>query len=76
VEIALRGQSRDSLYTEYMSITNDAEAVVKYMSGFGAYKRFIYKDTEGKIDELLHEKAIFTGFKFLSEIDLRELGIY
>ena len=46
-----------------MSVTNDAEAVVRELiaSGWGAY-RFMYKDSMGNWDELLHDGKQFTGF--------------
>ncbi len=46
-----------------MSITNDAEAVVADLieAGYADF-RFIYKDTMGQWDELLHNELRFTGF--------------
>lgn len=47
-----------------MSITNDAEAVVHelHKQGLGKRKLFYY-DSEGKLDELLHDgKGNFIGF--------------
>jgi len=52
------------------SVTNDAENVCKYLYNFLKVDerlqddiRIIYKDTDGQIDELLHDKGIFKGFK-------------
>jgi len=47
------------------TVTNDAENVVKnlwknYELGT---RRLLYIDTDEQIDELLHEKGIFKGFK-------------
>lgn len=49
-----------------MSITNDAEAVVAWANRLYPNRRILYKDTDGHIDELLHEDGVFTGFNILS----------
>lgn len=45
-----------------MSITNDAEAVVAEVHSNYPGRRIFYVDTEGRIDELLHEDGEFIGF--------------
>jgi hypothetical protein len=47
------------------SVTNDVENVVKYLyKHFNINdKRLFYKDTDGKIDEILHENGEFIDFK-------------
>jgi hypothetical protein len=45
-----------------MSITNDAEAVVKYYAKQFPLCRIVYRDTTGIWDELKHEGGVFTGF--------------
>lgn len=45
-----------------MSITNDAEAVVAWINERWPGKRIVYRDTEGRWDELKHEDGIFKGF--------------
>ncbi len=52
-----------------MSVTNDAEAVVAYLTELQrltAGKHLIYRDTEGRWDELSHDGAgKFLGFKMI-----------
>lgn len=44
------------------SVTNDADAVVaRLYSEFGD-RRFLYIDSSGDRDELLHDRGKFTGF--------------
>jgi hypothetical protein len=45
-----------------ISVTNDAEWVVKEVINRFGPKRIIYKDSEGYWDELLHNGLDFTGF--------------
>lgn len=45
-----------------MSVTNDAEAVCAELHAQWPNHRIIYRDTEGKWDELLHKAGAFTGF--------------
>lgn len=45
-----------------MSVTNDAEAVVKKVVELHGDHRVIYRDTDGRWDELLHQNGRFTGF--------------
>jgi hypothetical protein len=53
---------------EGMSITNDAEAVTLDLAdGFGAERRFFYRDTEGEWTELVHKDGRFTGFRPVGE---------
>jgi hypothetical protein len=50
--------------TNYKSVTNAAEAVVKdLIEHFGPNKRFFYYDTIGQLDELQHDGVKFVGFK-------------
>ncbi len=50
---------------ETMSVTNDAEAVVKFLYDKDSLgdKILYYIDTNDRVDILEHNKAIFTGFK-------------
>jgi hypothetical protein len=45
-----------------MSITNDAEGVVAHVHKLFPDRRIIYKDTEGRWDELKHNHGKFTNF--------------
>lgn len=46
-----------------MSITNDAEAVVEnLLHVYGITRRIIYKDSEGRWDELVHDGDKFVDF--------------
>lgn len=46
-----------------MSVTNDAEAVVKHLTHhYGEDVVIYYRDTEGDWDELQHAKGEFVGF--------------
>ena len=45
-----------------MSVTNDAEAVVKFINDMYPGRRIIYCDTMGNWDELLHTNGTFNGF--------------
>jgi hypothetical protein len=47
---------------EGMSVTNDAEQVVEYVNNLHPGKRIIYRDTEGRWDELLHDNGVFLDF--------------
>lgn len=49
-------------HTHTMSVTNDAEAVVYNLFNQFGNKRIIYKDSDGRWDELLHNEGQFTGF--------------
>ena len=44
------------------SVTNDAENVVRELFTSFGNRRFIYRDSEGYWDELLHENGRFTRF--------------
>lgn len=51
-----------------MSVTNDAERVVGYLNEIGALtneRRVIYRDSEGRWDELKHERGEFIGFGYI-----------
>jgi len=45
-----------------VTITNDAENVVKDVLAKYSNHRIIYRDTDGNWDELLHWNGTFTGF--------------
>lgn len=45
-----------------MSVTNDAEAVCAACHAQYPNHRIIYRDTEGKWDELVHEAGVFKRF--------------
>lgn len=45
-----------------MSVTNDAERVVAALNATHPGKRFIYRDSNGRWDELLHDGPTFKGF--------------
>lgn len=52
------------------TITNDAEAVVKYLRGCRLLKadmRLVYIDSDGQEDEILFDADGFKGFKILNE---------
>lgn len=49
-----------------MSITNDAENVVKYLSRCYPNHRIFYKDTAGDWAELGHSNGVFTDFIFMN----------
>lgn len=46
-----------------LSVTNDAEDVVKYVLRHYPNKRIIYRDSEMQWDELTHEYGEFVGFR-------------
>jgi YD repeat-containing protein len=45
-----------------VSVTNDAEAVVAELYQRHPACRFIYRDSMGNWDELLHANGVFAGF--------------
>lgn len=45
-----------------MSITNDAEAVVKEVNSKYPGMRIVYTDSMDEVDELLHTDGVFRGF--------------
>lgn len=45
-----------------MSVTNDAENVVEYLYNVYGNRRFVYRDTMGRWDELTHDHGKFIGF--------------
>lgn len=45
-----------------ISVTNDAEAVVKWTNECYPGKRIVYRDTMGQWDELRHQNGVFTEF--------------
>lgn len=47
---------------EGMSVTNDAENVVREVNAQRPGYRILYRDTMGNWDELLHDNGIFQGF--------------
>ena len=56
-----------------MSITNDAEAVVAYLTKqqlIKPGKRLVYRDTDGRWDELVHNGCgKFMGFAPVADLD-------
>lgn len=47
------------------SITNDAAVVVRELMPNLSDKRLIYRDTDGRWDEILHAAGEFVGFKHI-----------
>lgn len=45
-----------------LSVTNDAEYVVRTLDNMYHNFRIIYQDTMGNWDELKHDNGVFTGF--------------
>lgn len=60
---------------EGMSITNDAENVVQEVHGeVGLSGRVLmYRDTEGRIDQLLHQDNRFTMFKLVDDENMQKI---
>lgn len=53
----------DACTDGYASVTNNAEAIVKYAVAISSPSaRIFYIDSDGRIDELLHENKVFVGF--------------
>lgn len=50
-----------------MSVTNDAENVVRSVNNDYPRRRIIYKDSSGQWDELVHEGGKFTRFSVYKE---------
>lgn len=46
-----------------MSVTNDADEVVKWCLRKFPRHRIVYRDTDGRWDQLCHDGEKFTGFK-------------
>lgn len=60
------------LNTSSMSVTNDAENVVFDLYDRGALwhgKRLLYFDSNGDLDEIVHEHGRFVDFRILSEAE-------
>lgn len=57
-----------------MTVTNDAEAVVRAVLREYPGKRIIYRDTERRWDELRHNGSKFTGFAPLNEAERRRFS--
>jgi hypothetical protein len=56
---------RDTGHQAHMSVTNDVEAAVLYLlesDQLAADQRLYYYDSDGQLDELLHDGSRFTGF--------------
>lgn len=51
----------------HMSITNDAEAVVREVNSLHPGRRIFYYDTDHRCDELVHKDGFFTGFNALEQ---------
>lgn len=56
------------------SLTNDAEAVCIEMHRCWGCRRIIYRDSDGRWDELLHDKGTFSGYAALSGEDRRRFA--
>lgn len=55
------------------SVTNDAERVVQECLGIYGERRIVYRDSDGRWDELLHTGIQFRGFApFTGEIPGQE----
>jgi len=55
----------DTGHTHTMTVTNDAESVIETLHSeydLGD-RRVFYRDSENRIDELLHAGARFTGYR-------------
>lgn len=52
----------DDLCDGRMSVTNDAENVVREVAKSFPGRRVVYRDSDGNWDELLHAGGRFTGF--------------
>lgn len=46
-----------------VAVTNDAEAVVVELANKFGRRRILYFDSDGNLDELLHEGGVFLGYK-------------
>jgi hypothetical protein len=54
----------------FKTVTNDAENVVEYLYRIGLLvnnKRLLYYDSDGRLDELLHENGTFKDFRALPQ---------
>ena len=51
-----------TLETGGRSVTNDAERVVAELAQHARDRRIFYYDTDGWLDELVHDRGRFTGF--------------
>lgn len=51
------------------SVTNDAEAVCKEMHGRYPHHRIIYRDSDGRWDELVHRSGLFKGYGCVRQDD-------
>ena len=53
-------------WDRYPTITNDAETVVAMLQKRGYLepgRRIFYYDSDGQLDEILHDDGVFRGFK-------------
>jgi len=51
-----------------VSVTNDAETVVREVAEQYPGKRIWYFDSDGNLDELLHDNGVFKGFAPVSNV--------
>ena len=56
-----------------MSVTNDAETVVRECVADHGNYRIVYRDTEGQWDELVHVDGTFRSFAPIDEGTRREI---
>lgn len=54
---------RDVGGPNHMSVTNDAEAIVRVLAERVGNRRLFYYDSEGRLDELLIRDGKFAGFR-------------
>ena len=57
-------------WDKHMTITNDAENVVKHLLQTGVLQpvqRLLYYDSEGYLDEIVHDGEKFVGFKHIEQ---------
>lgn len=52
-------------WDQHPTVTNDAENVIEDLrrQGILGQRRVLYRDSEGRIDELVHQDGRFVGFK-------------
>ncbi len=67
-DFVIVGQDADCVFlvdlnTGGLSLTNDAESVVRLIFNRYGQKRIIYRDSEGRWDEMLHDKGVFIDYK-------------
>jgi hypothetical protein len=51
----------------YLTVTNDAEWVVKQVASILDGRRLFYRDSEGGMDEIVVEQGRFSGFRVYND---------